>query len=248
MQRLPTGDWWSSVSSSYPSLSADGKSLKDLSAAYAELVAVLPTPSSTLPEAPTLGPCRLEARVKTGGFETIVPPMISKFPSETTRSRQISCGKFLDYGPYSSFAPVFQQDGVEIGCVQLGELIWQQERERRSKRHRTPERLEAGTETSVTTGADALEAKEAVEVVQLDSKQEKTADEDVDSALQGLLSPEQVASLKDALGSLELENAVQELLDRNARALTRLEVLQKLRLRDGGKAVEAGSEEWAVGK
>ncbi|KAI6045175.1 hypothetical protein EDC04DRAFT_2929410 [Pisolithus marmoratus] len=69
------------------------------------------------------------------------------------------------------------------------------------------------------------------------------ADED---AFEGLFSREQIRLLKDALGNLEIEAAVQELLERNARALKQLEELQNRRLmKPGGfTAVEEGSEEW----
>ena len=73
-------------------------------------------------------------------------------------------------------------------------------------------------------------------------------DVELDSTFDGLLSAEQIESLKATLGSLELENAVQELLDRNARALQRLEELQLIRLRNGGAVVEVESEEWKTGE
>lgn len=66
-----------------------------------------------------------------------------------------------------------------------------------------------------------------------------------DEELNNLLPPEQVKLLKDALGSLELEKAVQTLLDRNAIALKRLAELQTRRLSSlDVKPVEEGSEEW----
>ena len=61
--------------------------------------------------------------------------------------------------------------------------------------------------------------------------------------------PEQVAALKEALGSLALEKAVQKLLERNQRALVRLGELQRLRMaaHPAGGAPEEGSEEWDTG-
>ena len=72
---------------------------------------------------------------------------------------------------------------------------------------------------------------------------------DLDDALQDLFQPDDIASIKAALDSFELGSAVYELLDRNRRALVRLEELQITRLsREGGnsKATE-GSEEWDIG-
>jgi hypothetical protein len=68
--------------------------------------------------------------------------------------------------------------------------------------------------------------------------------------LEELLPPDEVKNIKAALGSLEMENAVQELLERNRRALIRLEELQRQRLiADGGRISTAaeGSEEWDTG-
>jgi hypothetical protein len=74
--------------------------------------------------------------------------------------------------------------------------------------------------------------------------------QDVDAELDELLPPDEVQNIKAALGSLQLENAVQELLERNRRALIRLEELQRLRLiADGGGSgvAEQGSEELDTG-
>jgi hypothetical protein len=81
---------------------------------------------------------------------------------------------------------------------------------------------------------------------------------DVDG-LQDILAPDEIESLKAVLGSLELENAVQELLTRNRKALQRLGQLQVERLRVGTDAdsnawhrrhastLKEGDEEWDIG-
>lgn len=208
--------------------------------AYAELVAIFATPSSTVPEVPTLG--------------AYVKKSLPKPHNDLTAPRQVTCGRFLEYGPYASFAPVFEQEGVEIGRVRLGEAIWYQERERRRRKRRQElEELHYNRAGTLTTDTSPPEDEEVVAIDPPGSKQkDKMADDmDVDSALDGLLSPDAISSLKATLGSLELEKAVQELLDRNARALKRLEELQLERLGsdDGGtRTVEVGSEEWEIGK
>jgi hypothetical protein len=70
-------------------------------------------------------------------------------------------------------------------------------------------------------------------------------------ALDPLLEPDQVAPIQDFMKTLELEVAIQGLLDRNNRALGRLEELQSQRLggeNGGASQVEVGSEEWDVGE
>jgi hypothetical protein len=70
-------------------------------------------------------------------------------------------------------------------------------------------------------------------------------------ALDPLLQPDQVAPIQDFMRTLDLEVAIQELLDRNNRALARLEELQSQRLggeNGGASLVEVGSEEWDVGE
>ncbi len=71
------------------------------------------------------------------------------------------------------------------------------------------------------------------------------------TALDPLLEPDQVAHIQDFMSNLDLEVAIQELLDRNKRALERLQDLQSQRLggeNGGASQVEVGSEEWDVGE
>jgi hypothetical protein len=70
-------------------------------------------------------------------------------------------------------------------------------------------------------------------------------------ALDPLLEPDQEAPFQDFMSTLDFEVAIQELLDRNKRALSRLQELQSQRLggeNGGASQVEVGSEEWDVGK
>ncbi|KAH9945633.1 hypothetical protein B0H21DRAFT_694088, partial [Amylocystis lapponica] len=238
MQHLPTGNWWTSVNSDAAPLPADAHELTNLPTAHAEFVAVLPSAStSSVPQG------TLAAYAGRRTAPTVVPTMPGP--------RQISCGRFLDYGPYASFAPCFDQDGVEVGRNALGEVIWYEDEKRRLKeRAKGKQRATSGPRDE---GGDVVMSAEASDSAnagtQSRRKQEKMKDPDVSAALEGLLSPEDVAAVKSALGTLELEIAVQELLDRNARALARLEELQLMRLGkdDGGTSkVEHGSEEWDV--
>jgi hypothetical protein len=84
---------------------------------------------------------------------------------------------------------------------------------------------------------------------------------DVQTALDGILAPEEIAGVQHVLDGLSVEASIQDLLDRNAEALKRLQVLQLARLAGpGGPAssggatnkskfeVEVGSEEWETGR
>ncbi|KAJ3490159.1 hypothetical protein NLI96_g1623 [Meripilus lineatus] len=230
VQRLPTGDWWSSTNSG---ILPDGKELSDLPTANAELVAIFPSSSFT----PSSGhDLTLAEYVKPS-------PTVSYYPHEP---RRVPCGRFLDYGPYASFAPTFDQEGTEVGRVGLGETIWYQQRKRKAREQWL---------ATLTAAVESLDAEPTANGVNSDPSIEEVAtsereNEDLDS-LNALLPPDQVKTLKSVLGNLQLEEAVQELLTRNARALERLEELQLERLggeNGGSSTVDPNSEEWEVGE
>lgn len=226
MQRLPFGTWWTSLNSDL--VPADTKPLKDLSTANAELVAILPLPSAPAPaesDAVDTSPITLASYVPKeppGGKPKILG------------ARRVSCGTFLDYGPYATFAPVFEQDGVEVGRSAMGELYcrWEDRKKTWSSEHTcaTQQPSDQVAESPQPNGV-AIENDDQV-------------------SLEGLFSSDQITLLKQALGSLELEAAVHELLERNANALKRLEELQNKRLTKPGEftPVEEGSEEWDTGQ
>ncbi|KAJ7171828.1 hypothetical protein C8R43DRAFT_26674 [Mycena crocata] len=248
MQHLPSGDYWTSANLplSPVSLPETGPAqLKDLPTGYADLVAVFPAPS--------LGP---EASTSTLADLTRTSPDASKPRNGTGPSkRRITRGSFLDYGPYASFAPTWVQDGREVGMRQLGE-VYAQKAQR--MRERMQARLEMEREREQEQ-ARALECKREQSGVVEEAKPsldpdpgpavgtntDMDADAELD-ALQDILAPAEIDGLKAVLGNLQLENAVQELLTRNRRALQRLGTLQVERLRAGGGRVKEGDEEWDV--
>lgn len=249
MQRLPSGNWWSSLSSD---LLPDSKDFKDLQTANAELVAIFPSPSSlaytdnssesTITLTDTQTPTTLGA---------YVPKKPLGHRSKLPGPRRVSCGSFLDYGPYASFAPAFDQEGVEVGREALGEVLWSWEHQKKAW---AAEKLRAAEEAAQWLPMEGLHPTEEDERQEeqnnvIDPSLQKSPIDDHE-ILEGLLSTEQVASLKSVLKNLELENAVQELLDRNAKALQHLEELQKQRLMKQGAfhPVEEGTEEWDTGK
>ena len=221
MQKFPSGEWWTSLNSD---IISQGTDLKNLSTGHAELVAIFPAPSSSsLPPEPRTLKHYTSSRTPSG-TSTPVPP----------KHRYVSRGSFLDYGPYSSFAPTFDQGGREIGRAVYGEVLWRERRNRlrvrtlKKRQSTEPNPLDVVMEESGSTEQRAL------------------GGEDWHETLKGFLS---VSSLESALDDLEVRDSVHELLERNARALVRLEELQLLRYGDpsGFKPVEVGSEEWETG-
>ncbi|KAI9059651.1 hypothetical protein FKP32DRAFT_1596208 [Trametes sanguinea] len=240
VQHLPTGDWWTSVSSTSPATDAEEVDLKSLPTAKAELVAVFPTPSRLDSE--------LDSNKHTlGDYVRKKPPGTAHY--KPAPPRRVSCGKFLYYGPYASFAPCFDQDGVEVGRVAMGEVIFQQEMRRRIRALAKGKR-----KAFIAATEDHAQQTEDVEM-QVDGSDDRAAGPssekkaDVAKGIEALLPSEEVEAIKSALGTLEMEQAVDELLQRNAKALQLLEELQLARLREqgsGSSIVEVGSEEWDV--
>ena len=130
----------------------------------------------------------------------------------------------------------------------MGEVIFNQEMKRRLraavKGKRRAFLAERETSTEDVVMEDGLSSSDSA-VAGPSSKMAELAKE-----LESLLPSEEVDAIKASLGSLEMELAVDELLQRNAKALQRLEELQLQRLRaqgGGSSVVEIGSEEWDVG-
>lgn len=236
VQHLPSGDWWTSASSGVVTAEGTSKDLKNLHTAKADLVSIFPSASgSQLGQKGTLG-------------DYVVKRASGVPPHKQPQPRRVSCGKFLDYGPYASFAPSFDQDGVEVGRVGMGEVIFRQHMKWRlrslAKGKRRAFLAEADHQTEDVTMEDASANSGAAVAGPSNGGEDLTKD------LESLLSSEEVRAIKSALGSLEMEQAVEELLQRNAKALQRLEELQLERLRaqgGGSSVVEVGSEEWDIG-
>ncbi|KAF8633915.1 hypothetical protein AX15_001101 [Amanita polypyramis BW_CC] len=223
MQHLPSGDYWSSLNAN---IHNSTKQLKDLSLGNAELVAIFPTPStsSSATSIPTLGSYH-DSKITTS-------------TSQLSEQRQVSVGSFLDYGTWASFAPSFDHNGEIVGRSELAELLYHREQRDMAREERKRQRSE-GTGNIVE-----LEEKIPEEDV---LKSELAQPIDIDAQLEGPWLSNQAAALKNALSCLNLENAISELLERNRKALQRLEELQKARFSklDGGtSSVEEDTEEW----
>lgn len=199
-----------------PPSSQSNISLKDLPTGHAELVAILPSSLNATPDTPqTLA----SLSSKPLGHKKSLP-----------LQRRVTTGSFLDYGTYASFAPSFDHDCELVGRRQLGEVLYRQE-QRRVK-------VAAARRESLEGRGNIQEVGEDLAVVAEPPK-------DVDTDVNALLPREEVDAIKAAMNSLELENSIQQLLERNRLALNRLEELQILRLTEGSNsAAEEGSEEW----
>ncbi|KAF9454967.1 hypothetical protein P691DRAFT_754093 [Macrolepiota fuliginosa MF-IS2] len=105
VQHLPSGDYWSSLSSDPPAI------FKDIPTGHAELVSILPASSSSQSSKP-------------------VPTLASYNPAKSytkkllPAQRRLTTGAFLDYGPCTSFAPSFDHDCQLVGRRELGEALW----------------------------------------------------------------------------------------------------------------------------
>jgi hypothetical protein len=197
--------------------------LKSLYAGNAELVAIFPAPSSSsLPPEPRTLKHYTSARTPSG-TSTPVPP----------KHRYVSRGSFLDYGSYSSFAPTFDQGGREIGRTVYGEVLWRERGNRLRLKALKKKQLAESNPSDIVMEEQSL-------------TEQASGGEDWHETLKDFLS---VSSLKSALNDLEVCESTQELLERNASALARLEELQLRRYGDpsGFKPVEIGSEEWETG-
>ncbi|KAF8060994.1 hypothetical protein FPV67DRAFT_317620 [Lyophyllum atratum] len=221
VQHLPSQDYWTSLNSD----SALTSALKRLPTAHAELVAVFPTPASPPKNpVPTLG-----------SYISSRPlPSAKHLPAQ----RSVTTGTFLDYGHWASFAPSFDHNAEVAGRRELGFALYASHEKRQKRVAALRERRE-GRGSIEEVFLDPLTAPE-------EGVPGKAPHVDLDKELQELLPPDEVASIKAALDSLELENAVQELLERNRGALVRLEELQISRLSKEGEhsKAEEGSEEW----
>ncbi|CAK5265016.1 unnamed protein product [Mycena citricolor] len=238
LQHLPGGDYWSSLAN-------DGVDPRDLATGHAELVALFPAPVDT-----TTPVAKLGAYVN---IRNNVPSRVRKPGIKVATS-----GAFLDYGPYGSFAPVWVQEGREIGMRQTAEVYAQ-----RAQRYR--EKLLARQRIAGTTQPNLVETTEKEGVGNRTTPEEEADDDDMPTVeeqkeeqptasnavdeMEDILSSDQIASLKSLLSDLELENQVQELLVRNRRALQRLGQLQVDRLREGrtAESLSEGDEELELG-
>lgn len=229
MQKLPNGEWWTSaLASDDPRAGLSPRDAKALAHGQAELVSILPSVVDAPDDAPTLGDYAGPRKTKRKHQQQSQGLAIPKLPA----------GSFLDYGPYASFAPTFDADAAEVGRDALGALYDTKARRRLARQKHMQALREAAAAESVDD-----------EAMQVD-EQPSVPGPAIDPALAGVSSSEKKDDVDVLMGDitaeLELERGVSELLQRNARALIDLEIMQLRRLK-AGAPVEEGSEEWRTG-
>ncbi|GJJ09573.1 hypothetical protein Clacol_003796 [Clathrus columnatus] len=227
VQKLPDGEWWSSSNSIREG--ENGLTVteaKDMRKGHAELASIIPTLPLDPSSMSTLGELQMENRKESR----------HRFRSLHMHPRVLCTGSFLEYGPYSSFAPSFDSEGAEVGRHGLGEYLSARLERRKIKDAR--KRLLTKLQKEHDEKYWHTESPSEVTVEEKDSV--------IEDVLTSLFPNQNAAEFKDILHSLQIEERISSLLERNARALERLDILQSIRLRDGFTPVKEDSEEWKL--
>ncbi|KAF8665138.1 hypothetical protein AX16_000604 [Volvariella volvacea WC 439] len=274
VQHLPNGDYWTSLNSDIATPtppSSNGLDLKDLPTGHAELVAILPAAASTLvpPESvPTLGSYNstkvlakkslpAQRRLTTGWFLDygVWASFAPTFDQEAELVGRREMGEII-WGweerkrrwEDRKRELVQGRGRVEEIADDAGAEVQRDTPTQSSTAEQGEKQVEA-REPGETNAAQEEQEVVEVEKPSADRADGTKADDDfnLDSALKELFAPEQAEAVKSSLATFELEKAVQELVERNARALARLEELQYARLNNEGGGtgkVDEASEEW----
>lgn len=215
VQRLPTGDLWTSLNLEH--VGSDSKPLVDSEMGYAELVAVLPSASSSK-SPPTLGNLHADKLV-TNRHKPIT-------------SQRISCGSFLNYGPYASFAPSFDSDSGDLGFNAVSSVFWRRHEKgkAREKARILGERMrqKLAQQASESMEVDGVEAIDPTETEEKERERRKEAQKALVEKVFGEEDASEVLAVFDAL---EREENISELVRRNGEAIHRMALLQQDRFR-----------------
>jgi hypothetical protein len=185
-------------------------------------------------------------------------------PFRASGPRALLAGAYADHGPYGAFAPVYDGPGADLGPGALRALAWDRDR-RRAVRDAAFARIRGGILAGQPAAIARVEDLEGQAVMAAPAADAPSVDMDVDAspqpesapaqadaftALDGLLPPEEIADVQATLDGLAVEAGIQDLLERNARGIMRLQLLQLERLTrpaGGTSKVEEGSDEWETG-
>jgi hypothetical protein len=229
VQKLPGGEWWSSANTireGEQGLSAP--EAKGLQKGHAELASIIPSLPLQTTSLSTLGDLQREGRKE----------VRSKFRPLQMHPRSLSSGTFLDYGSYASFAPAFDSEGAEVGREGLGQVLMGRINKRKIKEARRKLLAQIQAEQSVDTDTTDTSEKE---------KEKEQVQPAIDHLLSSLFPAQDMDVLKEALQLLQVEEGVSELLQKNACALERLNLLQMVRLQSEHPELKADTEEWRLG-
>ena len=271
VQRLPSGDWWSSAT--IPRGGSVGLTRAEASVLptkQAELVMVVPSLQLLPSEVPTLGTLKapvLKAAKDPGWQATYLP------------QRKLHAPKLLDWGPYMTFAPSYDATDCELGPGAVFQTTYEsimrqkartarkqlEEKMRRKEEAERKEHMPAvdSGDVEMSVGLDPAEDDRTDLVVR--AKAEKGEPEYAKSSageertgkhfcaheamrqLHGLFSPDEAEALKEAFQQLELELGISELLDYIIISLQRLVDMQRERL-GAGVELKPGSLEHQTGE
>ena len=271
VQRLPSGDWWSSATIPRGgSVGITRAEASALSTKQAELAMVVPSLPLLPSEVPTLG--------------TLKPPMLkpSKGPGRQATylpQRKLHAPKLLDWGPYMSFAPAYDATDCELGPNAAFQTAYESivKRKARAARKQLEEKMRKNEEAArkehmpavdscdveMSAGLDPAEDDRMDLALQAKAGKEKpehivssTAEEGngkhfsahgAVGQLHGFFQPDEAEALKEAFQQLELEWGVSELLRYIIISLQNLVDMQRERL-GAGVELEPDSLEQQTGE
>ena len=250
VQRLPTGDWWSSTT-----IPRNGEvgltkaAARALPIKQAELVSIVPSqpiPAEDMPPFSSLKPAQ------------VIKSREDPKKSITLPNRTLPAPKLLDYGVYSTFAPYFDSENTEVGNDQIHQLVHEslQRRKARALRKQMMEkqnRLEQtesashGPAVDNQTGANEKAIAEPEKDVDMEAgdkighevskamdglsiMQSNVPTDDALMSLLGHVPENEMEVLRQAFDALRAEIGVSDLLEQNAIALENLINLQRERL------------------
>lgn len=156
MQKLPNGEYWSSLASTV----THPKALLKSAVACAQRVAILPSVPPATPVRATLGSLEY---INKGPY---------KFKPLQFQPRQVSQGTFLDYGSYTSFAPSWDSEGAELGRDSVGACL-------ESRRLRRKEKGKESERTTIDVDPALLESETHMNGL-VDRESEPELDETLD--------------------------------------------------------------------
>lgn len=273
VQRLPSGDWWSSATiprgGSVGITRAEASALSTKQAELTMVVPSLPLLPSEVPTLGTLKPPVLKVAKDPGWQATYLP------------QRKLHAPKLLDWGTYMTFAPSYDATDCELGPGAAFQTTYESivRRKARAARKQLEEKMRKNEEAERKEHMPAVDPGDVEMSVGLDpaendhmdlvrSKAEKEEPEhDISIAgevvtgkhfsahetvrqLHGFFSPDEAEALKEAFQQLELELGISELLHYIIISLQSLANMQRERLGAGVELEPDGLEhqtgEWGI--
>lgn len=258
VQRLPTGDWWSSAT-----IPRDGdvgltrSAAKALSTKQAELVSIIPAQPIPADEMP------LFSTLKPAPVPSVKSKEDLKKQSINLPNRTLPAPKLLDYGVYSTFAPCFDSENTEVGNDQIHQVVHEslQRRKARALRSQMIEKQKRLAQNEATTHKLAIEGsmeargvdENAISAPKKDYRMEVEDGNEMEAVdksllllslensfpsdevlqnLQNVIPQNEADVLKQAFTTLRAEFGISELLEHVAIALDNLVDMQRERLRE----------------